>query len=276
MKKYLIWIIVVFLTLFAAIYQRYTGPTYPKSYSVELEGVSYSVKLPRSQGGDNDKRIRIPIENSDIEAKLVYRRFPTNENWDTVPMEKDNEFLTGYLPGQPPAGKLEYYILLGSDDAEVQVNPDPVVIRFKGSVPAWVLIPHILFVFAAMLFSSISGFFSIFRYPRYKLYAYLTVIMIVTGGFILGPVIQKYAFGAFWTGFPFGQDLTDNKILFAFVFWLAAIIGNIKKERHWMVILAASMYLLINFIPHSLLGSELDVESGEVITGMIPFRLFLI
>ncbi len=272
MKKYLIWIITVIITLFAATYQRVTGPTYPKSYSVEVENTTYSVKLPRSQSGNDDKRIRIPVENSTIEGKLVYRRFPTNEPWDTIRMKKENEYLAGNLPGQPPAGKLEYYVLLGSGNSEVQVNPDPVVIRFKGSVPAWVLIPHILFVFAAMLFSSISGFFSVFRYAKYRLYAYLTVIMIVVGGFILGPVIQKYAFGAFWTGFPFGQDLTDNKILFAFVFWLAAIIGNIKKDRHWMVITAAIMYLLINFIPHSLLGSELDVESGEVITGMISLR----
>ncbi|MBL7112963.1 MAG: hypothetical protein ISS19_13580 [Bacteroidales bacterium] len=271
MKKYLIWIITVLLTLFAATYQRVTGPTYPKSYSVEVESTTYSVRFPRSHGGDTDKRIRIPVENSNIEGKIVFRRFPTKEPWDTIQMEKDNKYLAGHLPGQPPAGKLEYYVLLGSGNTDVQVNPNPVVIRFKGSVPGWVLIPHILFVFAAMLFSSISGFFSIFRYPKYKLYAYLTVIMIVVGGFVLGPVIQKYAFGAFWTGFPFGQDLTDNKILFAFVFWLAAIIGNIKKERHWMVILAASLYLVINFIPHSLLGSELDVESGEVITGMIPF-----
>lgn len=273
MKKYLIWIITVSLTLFAASFQRLTGPTYPKSYTVEVESMTYSVKFPRSHGGDTDKRIRIPVENSDIEGKLVYRRFPTSEPWDTILMTRENEYLAGYLPGQPPAGKLEYKVLLGSGDNEIQVNPNPVVIRFKGSVPALVLIPHILFVFSAMLFSSIAGFFAIYRLTRYKLYAYLTVIMIITGGFILGPVIQKYAFGAFWTGFPFGQDLTDNKILFAFVFWIAAIIGNIKKERYWMMILAACIYLLINFIPHSLLGSELDTESGQVITGMIPFRL---
>jgi len=261
------------LTLFAASYQRLTGPTYPKTYEVELESMMYSVKFPRSHGGDTDKRIRLEHNNSDIEGKLVFRRFPTSEPWDTVWMERENEYLIGYLPGQPPAGKLEYKVLLGSGQSEIQVNPNPVVIRFKGSVPAWVLIPHILFVFAAMLFSSIAGFFAIFRHTKYKLYGYLTVIMVIVGGFVLGPVIQKYAFGAFWTGFPFGQDLTDNKILFAFLFWLAAIIGNMKKERRWMVIIAAVMYLLINFIPHSLLGSELDVESGEVISGMIPFNI---
>ena len=272
MKKYLIWIITIILTLFAATYQRITGPTYPESYAFENEGKVYRVKFPRSHGGSSEMRIRVPIDDQDISGKLVYRRFPTNDPWDSVRMVQDEGQLVGYLPGQPPAGKLEYSILLGPDGSETLVNPDPVVIRFKGSVPAWVLVPHILFVFAAMLFSSIAGFFAIFKHKRYRLYAYLTVIMIITGGFILGPVIQKFAFGAFWTGFPFGQDLTDNKILIAFVFWLAAILGNISKERRWLAILAACIYLVINLIPHSLLGSELDYKSGEVMTGMIPFR----
>jgi hypothetical protein len=275
MKKYLIWIIAVIITLSSAAYQRLTGPTYPESYTVETGGISCSARLPKSHSGDNDKRVMIRVDNSGIEGKLVYRRFPLNEPWDTIQMQKENEHLVGYLPAQPPAGKLEYTVLLFSTGAEIPVNPKPVVIRFKGSVPAWVLVPHILFVFAAMIFSNISGFFSIFRYHRYRLYAYLTLIMIVIGGLILGPAIQKYAFGALWTGFPFGQDLTDNKILFAFIFWLAAVIGNVKKERYWMVIMAASLYLIINFIPHSLLGSELDYETGEVVTGMIPvLRLF--
>ena len=274
MKKYLIWIITISLTLFVATYQRLTGPTYPKTHAAEVEGNIYQVRFPRSHGGDSDKMIRVAVENSEIEGKLVFRRFPTSDPWDTVGMNRDQGYLVGYLPGQPPAGKLEYHVLLGSGDSEVLVNPDPVIIRFKGSVPAWVLIPHILFVFTAMLFSSIAGFFAIFKYERYRLYSYLTIILIIMGGLFLGPVIQKYAFGAFWTGFPFGQDLTDNKILFAFVFWLAAVIGNLKKERYWMVILAACLYLAITLIPHSLLGSELDYESGKVMTGMIPFSLF--
>ncbi len=48
---------------------------------------------------------------------------------------------------------------------------------------------------------------------------------------ILGPIVQKYAFGELWTGIPFGWDLTDNKTLIAFLFWILAVIMNRKKER---------------------------------------------
>ena len=93
--------------------------------------------------------------------------------------------------------------------------------------------------------------------------------MFLLGGMILGPIVQKFAFGEFWTGFPVGKDLTDNKALVAFVFWIIAWAGNIKKPRPYLPVIAAIINLGIGFIPHSLMGSELDYTSGEIKTGLI-------
>jgi len=79
---------------------------------------------------------------------------------------------------------------------------------------------------------------------------------------ILGPIVQKYAFGDLWTGFPFGYDLTDNKVLIAVVFWVAAFF--LKKKSKWWVLAAAVIMLIIYLIPHSVLGSELDYDSGKM------------
>jgi hypothetical protein len=48
---------------------------------------------------------------------------------------------------------------------------------------------------------------------------------------ILGPVVQKFAFGEYWTGFPFGTDLTDNKTLIAFIGWIIALVAVFKSEK---------------------------------------------
>ena len=48
MKKFLYWFLAVVITLVLSIYQRTTGPTYPKKLSVELRGESFQVKLPAS------------------------------------------------------------------------------------------------------------------------------------------------------------------------------------------------------------------------------------
>jgi ABC-type transport system involved in cytochrome c biogenesis permease subunit len=81
---------------------------------------------------------------------------------------------------------------------------------------------------------------------------------------VLGPVIQKYAFGAYWTGWPFGHDLTDNKSLVAFIFWIIALVALIRNRsrRLWPVI-AAFVMLVVFLIPHSVLGSELDYTKAN-------------
>jgi hypothetical protein len=95
------------------------------------------------------------------------------------------------------------------------------------------------------------------------------LILLGLGGMILGPAVQYYAFGDAWTGIPFAWDLTDNKTLLAFVFWILAVVMNIKKERPAYVILASLVMLAIYSIPHSMFGSQLDPSTGKVIQGFI-------
>ena len=63
MKKIILWIVAVILTLSAAIYQKLTGPTYPKKVEVELNGEKYNLKLLRSHGGETDAPIELEVKD---------------------------------------------------------------------------------------------------------------------------------------------------------------------------------------------------------------------
>jgi len=174
------------------------------------------------------------------------------------------------LPRQPAAGKLQYYIeLTDSRGTRTYFRENPVVVRFKGGVPGWIMIPHILLMFIAMLFSTLAGLLAAVKDPLFKKYTNLTVVLFTIGGLIMGPIVQKYAFGDLWTGIPFGWDLTDNKTLIAFVFWIIAWLMNRKKERPVYTVIAAIVLLLVYSIPHSMFGSQLNYESGQVTQGFI-------
>ena len=70
--------------------------------------------------------------------------------------------------------------------------------------------------------------------------------------------VQNFAFGEYWTGIPFGTDLTDNKTLIAFVSWLIALLALLKTKQPTPWIVAAAIVTLVIFlIPHSVFGSEL-------------------
>lgn len=284
LKKTALWILAFLITIGAAYYQRKTGPTHPKAESVTLADSTWQLKLIRSNGA-RDARVKLPMKDPNVTAKLYYKKFKVNEDWTVVDFETKTlgghpgmkkkkktkppkEGFVAYLPQQESAGKLEYFIEVNGYGQQAFVAKEsPIVIRFKGDVPAGVLIPHIILMFLAMMIATLAGLYALLKIERYKRYTYWAFGILFIGGFIFGPWVQWYAFGDWWTGVPFGWDLTDNKTLFAFLFWIAAVIGNRKKSRPGLVILAAIMTLVIFSIPHSLFGSELDYATGEVTQG---------
>lgn len=267
-KTILLWIFSFIFTLVIAYYQRKTGPTYPVSGKAEITGQVVKYKLIRTYDGADDAEVRIKNTGKDIEGMIRYKRFGVEEDWNTVVMKHDGQDLAGFLPHQPPAGKIMYDVTLKSGPESVVLTEEPVVIRFKGAVPMWILIPHILIMFTAMMMSTRTGLEALFRGEKSYVYAWITLVTLIVGGLILGPVVQKFAFGAYWTGWPFGQDLTDNKTLVAFIFWAIAVWRLYKNpaNRTWPVV-AMVVLLLVYLIPHSMFGSSLDYSSGEVMTG---------
>jgi hypothetical protein len=275
MKVILYWVLAILITFGAIIYQRKTGPTYNKKVSVTIENKNYDFELVRSHGGTEDCKIEFEVLEPEISGAIKYRKFPTNEDWISKALVRQNEKLIGTLPHLPPAGKYEYIVTLNKGEQVFPINTgNSVVIRFKGAVPAAVLIPHIFLMFFAMLLANLAGIMAIFKYHQFKLFTTITLITLTIGGLVFGPWVQWYAFGEAWAGVPFAWDLTDNKTLLAFIFWVLAYIMNRKKDRPVYTVIASLVILAIYSIPHSMFGSQLDPETGEIIQGWI--QLFLI
>jgi hypothetical protein len=271
MKKSLIIraIIAFLITISAAYYQKKTGPTYPVDIETKFERSEISGQLTRSHGGDGDQPLQITALDTSIKAVLIYRRFKAADDWVGMKMERIGNDLQASLPHQPPAGKLEYFIQL-TKNSKSKVLPEAmlVVTRFKGAVPNIILIPHIFLMFFAMFLSTWAGLEAAFKSETMYQLAFWATGLLFLGGMILGPVVQKYAFGALWTGIPFGFDLTDNKTLLTMVVWgLAAWMSYKRKSARLWIIGAALVLLLVYSIPHSVMGSELDYKTMEVKVG---------
>jgi len=320
MKRFLLWFLAVFITLGAAVYQRLTGPTYPFRARATIDGQDITARLPRSAENVTDCEIKIRGLAPEIGGYVEYMRYKTQDPWTKVPLERSQGALSAGLPKQPAAGKLAYKVVLVKGDKEAVLSGDnPIVIRFKGVVPSWVLIPHIIIMFLAMLLSSAAGLaafgkarswpkfkfvpgillfaagigtaYAIFKIvgipkimgfnlfwlcipvsigagallaalplkPDHRLFAKWTAALLFIGGFILGPLVQKFSFGVLWSGVPLGFDLTDNKTLIAMVGWLLALFMMRKGKQARIWVMAAAILLMAVFsIPHSVLGSELD------------------
>lgn len=260
-KNILFWAVSIILMLALAIYQRLTGPTYPISDSFKYNNERVKYTLLRSWGENSDAYIKIYFPYENVSGYMKFRRHPSYDDWSEKPLVKRGDTLIAVIPQQPPAGKIMYQIFLEDDKGNTFKIPpgDPVIIRFKGVVPNVFLIPHIILMFFAMVFGIRTFFESIFTKKNVYQLTLWTLILLFVGGAILGPIVQYYAFGVFWSGWPFGHDLTDNKTLVSLIFWVIAL-WRLKKnpsDFKWPII-ASVVMVLVYLIPHSLLGSEID------------------
>lgn len=262
----LLWILAFILTLTIAVYQRLTGPTHPVRGDDSINGKSVNYRLLRSNTAFETLPVTITAPDKDIKAYLNYKRYKTNDEWTELEMTRDAENpdnLMGEIPGEPIAGKVEYTIRVETVGESALLNKGrSVVARFKGEVPAVFLILHIICMFFSILFALRTGLEVLRKDGNYAWLVKWTLGFVTIGGMILGPIVQKYAFNDLWTGVPFGIDLTDNKTLIAFVFWLAAFF--LMKKSKWWVLLATVVMIVVYLIPHSVLGSELDYDSGKM------------
>lgn len=273
-RSSVLWTLAIILTVVSAIWQRWSGPTYSVHFRDTVGGVEVSGKLLRTHSitGDLPVTIRTAPEGAEdpgVSGAMTWRRYPTNDPWETTPLPYRDGALRGMLPRQGMAGKIEYWVEVTRDGESFRIpQNEAAVARFKGDVPAVVLIIHILFMFFGMAWSTRAGLEALAGGPKLQRHSLVALVLLAVGGFVLGPIVQKYAFDAYWTGWPLGEDLTDNKLALAVLVWALAARFARRAEGprargRWWAVAAMLIVFAVFSIPHSMHGSTLDYETGQ-------------
>jgi len=274
----ILWALAVAITVLCLMYQDKTGPTYPLEGELIICGETVDYKFQRSETiGKSLKVVLVDPVPGEVSGYVRYRRLNSDDRWADAQMKRgafeiarrgrseEVEGIGAELPSlRVRAGKYEYYVYLSCGGEPFSVTgKEPVIARYKGEVPSWALFIHIIVMFGSMTIA-IRTLLEALVDGSYLKLIWATVISLILGGFVFGPLVQWYAFGVWWDGIPFGYDLTDNKVLVSLVFWLLACYMNRSGKRNrGSVYLAAAVTLIIYFIPHSMLGSEYNYRSGS-------------
>ncbi len=281
LKNISLWILAIIITLICLFFQDKTGPTYPLEGSFTSGESKIHYKFLRSENIGTDLKVMFsyPLPE-DFTAYVKYRRYQSHDDWKQVEMQAgsfefkrrwETESLVGIAAELPyldeKAGKYEYFVYYSVDgqDAVSITGEQAIYARYKAEVPGLVLLIHVLLIFLSMIFA-IRTVLEALVNGRFRWMIWATLISLLLGGFIMGPMVQKYAFGVIWSGFPFGHDWTDNKVVFELIFWVfAAYMNRGSRRNRWSVYFAGIATLLVYFIPHSIFGSEYNyiTESGH-------------
>jgi hypothetical protein len=280
-KSIVLWLAAAALTVACFVFQNRTGPTYPLEGTAETARGPVRFKFLRSEeiGTPLQLMLREPVP-AGVAGQVRWRRYKSHDDWRTTAMEAGTfrftrrgtaEELRGVgasLPSLPErAGKYEFYVDLDDGTGFKSVTGEKAIFaRYKAPVPVFVLFPHILLVFLSMTLAVRTALAALTGGEVRRLLP-ATIGSLLLGAFLLGPLVQKYAFGVWWSGFPYGYDWTDNKVVVELAAWLLAgavlLFSRDLKRVRAAVVLALAVTLAVYFIPHSIFGSEYDYTRGS-------------
>ena len=152
---------------------------------------------------------------------------------DMSALEKNRYF--GAIPPQSRGDVLQYYIeaRTASDmvvRAPAKERAEGFTVKVKGKPNTILLATHVIIIFIALFFYMFSGYLSVraLQHRRSLLYiprvAFLGTATFFVASIPLGMVVAYQTYGVPWTGFPVGDDLTDNKSLVILIYWIVCAV----------------------------------------------------
>ncbi len=281
MKFWRILVAIIF-TLLLLSSARKTTTVQSVHKTVEKNGILIVHDTVPKKRGEGDAVIPVKVSGAE-EVKLFYKI--EKEEFQTVdmnPKEGENDVFVASIPHHRKGTKAWYYIEAQKEieDKKIMVSlPDrnspnfkPILLKFQGHVPPYIIVSHILCIFSAIFFSVFAVFAAVDlkrgkgTLKKSVLFSLVTFILLFAGFFPLGWALNYYTFGVLWEAFPFGRDVTDNKGQIAFLSWLVTlflvkgtILGknpskNLVSEKTYstMVIISFVVTVVMYLIPHSI------------------------
>ena len=150
-------------------------------------------------------------------------------------------------------------------------KPKQLWFRFEGARSVVLLVGHILCMFGSFLlmvmvlltaFEDVKNRAVRIRLGKQTLWA---TIILFLGTFPIGIWLEYQVYATYWTGIPFGHDITDSKALVIFIYWLVALYllkgsalsGDPRKDvidataARWVAVVGVVLSLALYLVPHS-------------------------
>lgn len=276
-------ILVTFIfTLLLLSFARKTTIVQSVHKTVEKDGIVMVHDTVPKKAGEGDAVIPVKVIGAK-EVRLFYKIekgefLPV----DMTPKEGGNDVFVASIPYHKKGTQARYYIEAQKQSGDKQISvslPDknspnfrPILLKFEGNVPPYIIVSHVFCNFAGIFFS-VLAIFSTVDLMRGKstlkksvLFSLLTFIFLFTGFLLVGSALNSFAFGVMWEAFPFGSDITDNKSQIILLFWVVTLFlvkgtifgkdpsKNLVSEKTYstMVIISFVVTVIMYLIPHSI------------------------
>lgn len=250
------WALALVLALAGLFIQRLLSSELPLSLAVDWEGRPVRAELARVHVGPGDQRFMVEGVAGTWTGELIWRPAGGEEAFMRAPLRNLGSLMTGEIPVQPRGRRAEYRLEITGREGTLRLPEHGTVFtRFRGTVPFWVSLSHVLLLALGLLFAMRAGLEALALGEHALSLAGAALFAFLGGGLIAGPLMKHHAYGLLWAGPPFGLDSTDTKTVLVVLAWLLPLVlrARGRRARRWIV-LAAALTLAAFLIPHSSFG----------------------
>ncbi|SYZ72686.1 membrane hypothetical protein [Candidatus Zixiibacteriota bacterium] len=285
MRKVLRYGVAIIVTVLMLMIARRLSPVHSEKIRETIEGVTVEhTTVGKTVDGKPDI-ISLRITNPDSTFLFVTMRWAMAEGRLSLPgtygnldlLPADSGLYRAPLPIFPKGKKVLYYFYIHSRDGKISFNfpnngTKPILIKYEGSVPLYIVIPHIFLMFVGIFLATLALFdaFNVVwdkdSLPQMARNFKWATVAVLLGGYPFGWAMNYFAFGTIWEGIPFGWDFTDNKtqiVLLYLIFLNLSMLGTLYKGRFgsnnysdktlgYLALVGYLLVMAIYLIPHSI------------------------
>jgi hypothetical protein len=260
-KNIILWLGAIILTFLSGYMRNVTGPDYPVSGTIGIEGKMVTFKFDKIYLGNDGYNVLIRSDVKDIKAFLLWKdvssraisgRSPKNQAntiWQRDLMADSGFLIKGKLPHHNSGEKVAYRVELNYGGKQYYLPEDkPVTIKFLGYVNSSIMNIFYFVLFGGLLFAVRTGLETFNDKPRLGLYSIFTLIFFFLYTICLVPLKRTYELNALNHFVPPLNLITTYQSVSLFVLWIIGLILIFNFKGNRIIPLMISSVTLIIYI----------------------------
>ena len=260
-KNIILWLGAIIITFLAGYMHSVTGPGYPVSGSIGIEGKMVTFKFDREYRGTDSYNVLIRSDIKDIKAILLWKDITTEantgrppkskiiDNWQRESMAYSGFLIKGKIPPHNPGDKVAYRVELNYRGKQYFLPEDkPVTIILSGHVNSSIMNIFYFILFGGLILAVRTGLEVFKDKPKIGIYTIFTVIFFFLYTVCLVPLKRTYELNAINHFVPPINSLFTYQSVFLFILWIIGLVLIFNFRGNRIIPLVISSLTLIIYI----------------------------
>ncbi len=266
-QNFILWLGTLIIVFLSGYMSNVTGPYYPISGSIGLDGQPATFKFDKIYWGNDSCLVIVYTDVKNIDAFLLWRDVYDNSNnsalipeikynsvsWQRIAMNNKDNILTAKLPASNPGHKINYRVELNYKGNQYYLPVDkPVTIEFWGKVNPGILQIYYFLLFGGLILAVRTGLEVFKDKPKIGVYTIFTVIFFFLYSVWLVPLVKSYELNAINHSVPTVLKLLTYQSVSLFLLWVIGLIAvfNLRGNKYIPPVLSA-ITLVIYIVIHT-------------------------